>query len=280
VTIWILLALAASGLVVGFMAGLVGIGGGVLFVPLLYFFYGHPAWSGIALDPALHAVVSHATSLFVIVPTSALGTWTYHRAGAVAWRSALPIAGFSILAALVGSQLAPAIPAAVLKLGFGVLLLVFGSRMLRARSGDVAADRHPRLVVGALSGLAVGLMSALLGVGGGIVAIPILLYVMGLKLDKVAATSLAIIAFTALAAVVGYGVSGWGRADLPAGSVGFVHVFAGIPLLVGAVIAVSVGARVNQKLGNRMLRLLFGALFVLLGLRLATQHLSVLPGIG
>ncbi len=279
-TIWILLALVASGLLVGFMAGLVGIGGGVLFVPLLYFFYGHPAWSGVALAPEIQAVVAHATSLFVIAPTSAMGAWTYHRAGAVSWRSAMPIAGFSILAALAGSQLAPLIPAEVLKLGFGLLLLVSGARMLRSRSGETRSRPRPHVAVGALSGLVVGLMSALLGVGGGIVAIPILLYVVGLSLDKVAATSLAIIVFTALAAVVGYGVAGWGRPGLPDGSLGFVHVLAGIPLLVGALMAVSVGASVNQQISNRRLRLLFGGLFVLLGLRLAIQHATALPGIG
>lgn len=277
-TIWVLLALAASGLVVGFLSGLVGIGGGVLIVPLLYFFYGHAGWSGVALAPDLHAVVAHATSLFVIAPTSALGTWTYHRVGAVAWREALPIAGFSVVAAIVASQLAPAIPAPVLKLGFGALLVFSGLRLLLPRQGT-PTDGGAGLVVGALSGLVVGALSAMLGVGGGIVAIPILVYFVGLRLEKVAATSMAIIVFTALAAVLGYAAGGLGEAGLPPGSVGYVHYLAGLPILAGSLAAVGLGARANQRLNARTLRLVFGILFLLLGLRLILQNATALPGL-
>jgi uncharacterized membrane protein YfcA len=280
VTLWVLLSLAGSGLAVGFLSGLVGIGGGVLIVPLLYFFYGHPDWSGASVPADVQAVVSHATSLFVIVPTSALGTWTYHRVGAVAWRSAVPIAAFSVLAALGGSQIAPMIPAPILKLGFGVLLLVSGSRLLGSRDRTGTPGERPHLVVGALAGLAVGLMSALLGVGGGIVAIPILVYLVGLRLEKVAATSMAIIVFTALAGVVGYAVGGAGAAEMPPGSVGYVHYLAGLPILIGAMAAVGLGAKVNQRLDTRRLRILFGLLFIVLGARLALQNAAVIPGLG
>lgn len=247
----------------------------MLIVPLLYFFYGHPDWSGVVLDPALHAVVAHATSLFIIVPTSVLGTWTYHRARAVAWRAALPIAAFSVIAALVGSQVAPTLPAPALKLGFGALLLVSGARMLRPGRGDAIGAGRSRLLVGAASGVAVGFLSALLGVGGGIVAIPILVYVVGLTLSKVAATSMAIIVFTALAAVFGYAVAGLNESGLPSGSLGYVHYLAGLPILAGALVAVSAGARVNQRLDTDKLRLIFGLLFILLGLRLAVQNILV-----
>ncbi len=279
-TIWVLLTLAGAGLGIGFLSGLVGIGGGVLIVPLLYFFYGHAGWSGVELAPELHAVVAHATSLFIIAPTSALGTWTYHRRGKVAWRAALPIALFSVVAALVASQVASAIPAPWLKLGFGVLLVVSGLQMLRPGSRDAPEEGRPGLWIGALSGVAVGLMSALLGVGGGIIAIPILVYFVGLSLDKVAASSMAIIVFTALAAVAGYAVAGLGEAGLPSGSVGYVHYLAGLPILAGALLAVSSGARVNQRLDPRKMRLLFGVLFLVLGVRLLIQNASALPGLG
>lgn len=270
-----LLSLAASGLLVGFVSGLIGVGGGVLIVPLLYFFYAHPAWSGVGLGPDLQAVVSHATSLFVIVPTAIVGTWTYHRAGAVAWRVALPIALFSILAALATTQLTPRVPGDALKLLFGVFLLVSGLQLLRPRRMAEREVGRPRLWVGALAGVAVGMVSALLGVGGGIVAIPILVYGVGLGLEKVAATSLAIIVFTAAAAVVGYAAVGPGPGAMPVGSVGYIHYLAGLPILVGAMVSVGAGARMNQRLETRSLRLLFGLAFILLGLRLAVANAGV-----
>ncbi|HUG41966.1 MAG TPA: sulfite exporter TauE/SafE family protein [Longimicrobiales bacterium] len=276
-TIGVLLALALAGLAVGFLSGLVGIGGGVLIVPLLYFFYATPSWSGVAVPGHLEAVLAHATSLFVIVPTSALGTWTYHRAGAVAWRAALPIALFSVLAAVAGSLLAPRVPAPVLKLGFGILLVFSGARLLwPPRAGARPRRVRTSLWLGAVAGVAVGFMSALLGVGGGIVAIPILVYLVGLRLDRVAATSMAIIVFTALAGVVSYALSGAGTEGLPPGSVGYVHAAAGAPILVGSLLAVTLGARANLRLHDRHLRLLFGGLFLLLGLRLVLQNLGAL----
>ena len=242
-------------------------------MPLLYFFYGHPGWSGTVVAPELEAVIAHATSLFVIVPTSALGTWTFHRAGAVAWRAALPIAFFSILAAIAGSFIAPLVPGQVLKLGFGLLLVFSGLRLLRTRKGAPARAVHANIGVGAVAGLAVGFLSALLGVGGGIIAIPILVYLVGLRLDKVAATSMAIIVFTALAGVVSYAAIGAGTEGLPPGSVGYVHLLAGLPILVGSLLAVPLGARANQRLDDARLRLLFGAVFILLGAQLVVQNL-------
>ncbi|MBW3553299.1 MAG: sulfite exporter TauE/SafE family protein [Gemmatimonadetes bacterium] len=277
-TIGVLLALAGAGLAVGFLSGLVGIGGGVLIVPLLYFFYGHPGWSGVLVPSDLEAVIAHATSLFVIVPTAALGTLTYHRAGAVAWRAAVPIALFSVVAAIAGSFGAPLIPVPVLKLGFGLLLVFSGVRMLWPRKKGAAQAVRTHVGVGALAGLAVGFMSALLGVGGGIIAIPILVYLVGLKLDKVAATSMAIIMFTALAGVITYAAIGVGIEGLPPGSVGYVHAAAGIPILAGSLLAVPLGARANQRMDDRRLQLMFGALFLLFGLRLVVENFGAAAG--
>lgn len=275
----VLLALAAAGIGVGFLSGLVGIGGGVLIVPLLYFFYGHPDWGGVEVPGRLEAVIAHATSLFVILPTSALGTWTYQRAGLVAWRAAVPIALFAGIAAIAGGLVAPQLPVRVLKLGFGLLLVASGAQLLRREKGaPVERSAGTHLVLGAVGGVAVGLLSALLGVGGGIVAIPILIYLVGLRLDQVAGTSMAIIVFTALAGVTTYALSGAGAEGLPPGSVGYIHLAAGVPILVGSLAAVRLGARANQRLGDRRLRALFAVLFLLLGVRILIENLGVFVG--
>lgn len=269
----------AFGLVVGFTAGLVGIGGGVLMVPFLYFVYDGlaatlgPEWT-FAGD--LHATVAHATSLFVIVPTAAFGAWSYHRSGRVSWRTAIPLGLFSIPGGIVGARIAIVLPAEILKLAFGVFLVATAVQL--TRKGRAAEERPLRLSpwVTIPVGLTVGTFSALLGVGGGLVAIPLMLYVVGLPIEKVAATSLAVIVFAASAGTLTYVLSGAGHAGLPAGSLGYVHVSAGLPLLVGSMLTVQLGARVNQRMKVKTLRMMFAVLLLVLGLRLVAQSVGLI----
>jgi uncharacterized membrane protein YfcA len=260
------------GLLVGLVSGLIGIGGGVLIVPFLYLFYASPGWSGVEVSPVLATTVAHATSLFVIVPTALRGTWAYHRAGLVSWRAALPIAAGAMASAVVGALIAPAVPQHVLRIAFGGLLTYTGFDLARGeRRGVEREGRRPRLWTSLAAGLLVGVFSAMLGVGGGIIAIPLLIYVVGLDLQKVAATSLAIVMFSALAGTVTYGASGMG-AGAPPGSVGYVHITAALPILLGSVLSVRWGATLNQRLGRRRLRRLFSVLFLGLGIYLIVRN--------
>jgi uncharacterized protein len=254
----------------------VGIGGGVLIVPFLYFFYGHAGWSGVDLAQALHATVSHATSLFIIVPTAVVGTLTYARAGLVAWRAAWPIAAFSVAAAAAGALVASRVPQEVLRFGFGVFLLFTAVQLVSQRRGAVAGELRLTLALSGLTGILVGLLSAVLGVGGGLVAIPLLLYVVRLDVEQVAATSLAIVVAAATAGTLTYIAAGTGAAGLPPGSLGYVHVAAALPMLPGAMIAARFGAKLNQRLDPRRLRWTFAVLCVVLGARLVVANLGAL----
>ncbi|MBI4408482.1 MAG: sulfite exporter TauE/SafE family protein [Gemmatimonadetes bacterium] len=268
-----LAALLLGGVAVGVVAGLFGIGGGVLIVPLLYFLYEHPGWGGTAIAPALHAVIAHATSLFIIVPTAVRGTVSYHRAGLVAWRAALPIALASALAAAFGTQVALRLPAALLKVLFGTFLLATALQLLRRAGGEHRHTLRLSPAVTLLTGMLVGLVSATLGVGGGLVAIPLLVHFVGLELRRVAATSLVVAAFAATAGSFSYMLSGWGAAGLPRGSVGYVHVLAALPIVAGSLLSVPWGVRVNQRLSTRALRVAFAVLLVALGGRLILTNL-------
>ncbi|HEY8483482.1 MAG TPA: sulfite exporter TauE/SafE family protein [Longimicrobiales bacterium] len=272
-TATVLLALLGVGFAVGVLAGLVGIGGGVLIVPFLYFFYGHPGWNGVTVPPGLHATLAHATSLFIIVPTAVRGVLAYHRSGLVAWRVALPIAGAALLAAIAGARLALLLPAGALKAGFGLFLIGSGVQLIWGRTPEPRREPRGSPLAMAATGVGVGLLSALLGVGGGLVAIPALIYLVGLDLRRVAATSLAIVLFAAIAGTVTYVVSGWGAPGLPPGSLGYVHFAAALPILVGSILAVRWGVLINQRLPTRLLQQVFGVLLGVLGLQLAVENL-------
>lgn len=245
-------------------------------VPLLYLFYSHPEWSGTGISPALEPAVAHATSLFVIMPTALLGVSTYRRAGLVPWRLVLPVALGATLGAVAGAQIAMAVPGALLKLAFGLLVVASGVQLAVGRRS--AAERPLRSGLGLLIaiGLLVGLTSALLGVGGGVIAIPLLAHVVRLDLQRVTGVSLGVMAFASLAGTASYVIGGVGVEGLPPGSLGYVHLWAALPLLAGSLLSVGWGARVNQRLGVGRLRWVFGAAFLIIGIKLVVENSWVL----
>ena len=274
-----LLALALTllyGGVGGGVSGLVGVGGGIVMVPLLYVLFAHPEWSGISIPPVYHAVVAHATSLFVIVPTAVAGILAYHRSKLVVWRVALPMAAAAVVAAMGGVQVAVRLRPELLKAGFGAFLFVSGLNLLIASRwegrGGEGGNKGLAFAVG--GGILIGFITALLGVGGGIVAIPLLIYLVRLDVKKVAATSLGIVVFSALTAALTYALNGWGHPELPPGSAGSIFLPAGLALLPGAVLTARFGVKLNQRLNPRTLKVLFGFVFLLIGFRLLLGNIQ------
>jgi uncharacterized membrane protein YfcA len=240
-------------------------------VPFLYFLFEVPAFSGVVVPLEEQAVVAHATSLLVIVPTAVSGLRAYRKAGLVDWHLVLPMAAGAMLAAVGGALLAEHLPGAVLKVAFGLFLLATGLRLLRPgrrEDGSVDEGRHHGRVTYAASGAAVGAFSALLGVGGGLVAIPILIYVVHLELRRVAATSLGLVVFAAVSGTVTYAVAGWDTPGLPGGTWGYVFLPAALALAPGAVVGARWGAALNQRMDARLLRLTFAVLFLAIGVRI------------
>ncbi len=189
----------------------------------------------------------------------------------------------SVVTAIVGARVAVAVPGELLKLVFALFLLTVAARLLFGKSGRGTAKqlvtedrvRPGRAVAG---GAAVGFFSALLGVGGGLVAIPVLIYGLHLPLRKVSATSLALITFTALTGVLAYAVSGWASPPLAAGVVSYFHLPAALALAVGALVAVPLGTGTQLRLPTHTLRWLFAVVFFLLGARIAAVNLLNLLG--
>jgi len=258
---------------VGVASGLLGIGGGVLVVPFLYLLMAGASWSGLVVAPAQEAAVAHATSLALIIPTALSGILAYRRSRALE----LPPLGLLVVGAavgaLVGSAVATSSPASLLKAAFGVFLLVMAARLfgLVPSPQDMAASETGAGMggrgAGMLGGGTIGFFSAMLGVGGGLVAIPILLRWGRIPLERVVPVSLVLVVFASMAGTAGYAVQGWGREGLPAGAVGFVHLPTLVAMLPGAVLLAPVGAAWNQRMPVATLRRVFGVLLLLVGVR-------------
>lgn len=258
--------LIVTGAVVGFTAALLGVGGGFILVPIMYWVM---AGAGVSDDIALRT--AFGTSLLVIVPTVLSSTWRHHKNGAVAWRAALILGGCGAVGALGGSTLAAYLSCGALKMGFGVFILVISARMLIGiRSEGTASDwsSTPRTVPLVALGLAMGVISGLTGLGGGALMVPALVLLFHFPMLRAVATSSAAIIFTAPGGIIGYVVHGLGVAGRLPYSIGYVNIAVFLALIVLSVPMAQVGAKTAHSIDGRRLRLLFVVLMVYVGLRM------------
>lgn len=259
--------LVIAGALVGFVAALLGVGGGFVMVPIMYWVL---AGSGVTDDIALRT--AFGTSLLVIVPTVLSSTWRHHKNGAVVWRVALILGGCGAIGALAGSTLAAHLPCEALKVGFGVFIIVIAIRMLVGiRNEGVVADwtLSPRTVPLVLLGITMGIISGLTGLGGGALMVPALVLLFRFPMLRAVGTSSAAIIFTAPGGIIGYIVHGLGVPGRLPYSVGYVNLAVFAALIILSVPMAQVGARVAHAIDGRKLRLLFVVLMVYVGLRMA-----------
>ncbi len=179
---------------VGVTLGLLGGGGSILTVPLLAYVAGMDAKQAIA------------TSLLVVGATSAVGAVSHARAGRVQWRTGLMFGVAGMAGAYAGGLLARFIPGTVLLIGFAVIMIATAVAMLRGRRNiDAGAENRP-IPVGKvlLEGLVVGLVTGLVGAGGGFLVVPALALLGGLPMPVAVGTSLVVIAMKSFAGLAGY----------------------------------------------------------------------------
>ncbi|OPZ88232.1 MAG: Sulfite exporter TauE/SafE [bacterium ADurb.Bin429] len=243
------------GIVAGLFSGLLGVGGGVLLVPAMV----------LLLHYSQHR--AHGTSLAVILFVAVAGLSGYIRAGQISWPIAGGLAVGGILGAVLGARLAGKLPAATLRRVFGAFLILVALRMLydvagalvwghsavAAENGLAMADEWPALVSPGI-GLVAGILSGLLGVGGGIILVPAMVLLLGLSQTMAQGISLAVIIPTAISgAVVHYRQGNIQLRDV-------------LWLAVGGVAGGLGGSELALVLPVLALRGLFGVLMVVVGI--------------
>lgn len=269
-----------TGLAVGLVSALAGIGGGVLIVPMLYLVYSH---TSVGLSG--QTVAAHATSLCAGMVAALLGIRRYHHAAAIAWPFALwygvPGAVSAFLTARIVTRLSEA---GWVRTAFGIFLLIAALDMIRKAVSHrdlPAAEEAARAAVPgpgrraalALIGVGGGAVSALLGIGGGLLAVPAFFYIARLPVRTVAPTSLVAVGLATMAGTAGYVSAGPGP-EVSGLMAGFVDLRMAIPLALGAALTVPLGVRLNRGFHPTTLYWIFAALLGVLGARLAWQGLG------
>lgn len=254
-----LLLMLAAGAAAGVLVGLIGVGGGILYGPILL---ATLRAAGVD-DPVLTPLVA-GTSLFCVLLASLAGTWAQWRRGAVDLGVAARVGLFAAVPVVATTALVSTQPwyderafAGVL----GAVLVLTVIRLLRRRPPAEEAAPQPATPTAArlaVTGTGAGVLSSLAGVGGGVVLVPALHGLVRLPFKAATATSTAAIVPIALAGVASYTVAGW-NAQVPVGAIGYVHWVHALALALPAMATARWGVRLAHRLPVQTVRYVFAA---------------------
>jgi uncharacterized membrane protein YfcA len=257
------------GAVAGFLAGLFGIGGGVLLVPLFLFVFpriGFPA------DTLVHTALG--TSLAIILPTAISATFGHRKRGNVDWHIVAWLALASIGGAALGSSLASLVSGAALKGCFGAMLVAIGLKffLLHPHLPPIETEARPigRLL---LVGFVGGFFSSFFGIGGGVVTVPLMVILLRLPIHLAVGCSSAMIVVSAASAALGYVFHGWGRPDLAPYAMGYVCVPVAALTSLATIPGARFGVRIASALPQGKMVKAFASLMILLGGRMVILYL-------
>jgi len=265
-----LIAMAFAGLLGGFVAGLLGVGGGIIIVPVLYFVLG-----SMGVDDAVRMKIAVATSLTTIIITSASSARSHNKRNAVD-KSLLKSWGIPIFFGVVaGTIIGGYANGMVLTLVFAAVAMLVAINMLVRGNKAAITDGFPNKFVKAISGLGVGLFSAMMGIGGGTLSVPILT-AFNFDIRKAVGTASAIGFIIAIPGTIGYALTGLGVEGLPPGSVGYLNLYALAALAPLTALMAPVGAKVAHHIDRKTLAYSFAAFLIVTSLRMfydSAQHL-------
>lgn len=256
-----LLAYVVLGVVTGFFAGLFGIGGGAVMVPMLTVMF---AAQNLSDSVIVHLALG--TSMATIIPTSIASLRAHHQHGAVLWPAVQGLAPGIIIGTFGATFLAALLSPRPLAIIFCCFMLFVATQMILNRKPHPGREL-PGLVGLSSVGAGIGGVSALVAIGGGTMTVPFLSWC-NVRIQTAIGTSAAVGLPIAVAGTLGYLLNGWGAADLPARALGFVYWPAVLAMATASLFSAPMGARLAHRLPVATLKKLFAALVVVLALQM------------
>jgi len=256
------LGLVVTGIVAGILAGLLGVGGGIVIVPVLYYVF-----TVLGIDEAIRMHLAVGTSLGTIILTSIRSVRAHHKRGAVDWallRSwALPI----LFGVVVGTLTAAYVSGRTLEAVFATVALIVAANMAFGRESWKLGESLPAYPFQAAIAWVIGLLSAMMGIGGGTFGVTVLtLY--GRTAQQAVATSAGLGLLISVPGALGFVASGWGEPGLPPGSLGYLN-FVGLILIVPlTVLAAPWGANLAHAISHTALKRAFALFLAITSIRM------------
>ena len=265
ITIQILLIYALTGVFAGLIGGMLGLGGGIIIVPILHYIFGQ---QGFAPSVLMHQAVT--TSLATIVITSVFAAYEHHRKKAVIWPVTNSIAPGIIIGAFLGVFIAGSLPSSTLRIFFGCFEILVAIQIwfdLRPKPKRAKFTRTLSKGDFVFSGTIIGLFSTILGVGGGTLTVPFLLW-FNFHLRNAIAISSACSIPIALVATITFIVISWDNSNVFVHSVGYLYWPAAFIIMMMTIFFAPLGARLAHYLPIEILKRIFAVLLLFIGIKM------------
>ncbi|MES9962549.1 MAG: sulfite exporter TauE/SafE family protein [Candidatus Sedimenticola sp. 20ELBAFRAG] len=251
------------GSIAGLFAGLLGVGGGLIIVPALVWVFSS---NGFSQEVIVHLAVG--TSLATIVVTSISSVRAHHLRGAVLWERVVELAPGIVIGAWCGALVADFLPTFWLQRVFACFAILVGLQMAFGAKSEAHRELPDRAGM-TLAGWVIGMVSAIVGIGGGSLTVPFLSWC-SVNIRNAVATSAACGLPIAVAGAIGFVVAGWGDDGLPPMSTGFVFWPGFLAIVSASYLLAPVGAKLAHTLPVDVLKKVFSVLLLVLGLKMLT----------
>ena len=266
--IFVITLMALSAIPVGFMAGLFGIGGGLITVPILFYIFNF-----IGLDQAFIMHLAVGTSFSIIIPTSVISTMTHMKYKAVDLKIVKTFGIFVIFGVILGTIFAANLKTSNLILFFSVMTMIFALIFLTSKEKINPKKKEINLFFRTIIGFSSGFLSAPMGIGGGIINTPIL-KMFGYSINTAIGSSAAIGFLIALIGAIGFIVTGnYLKIDAPL-SLGFVNIPAFLIFVPITMFMAKIGAKTVHKVDRKLVGKLFGIFLLIVSCRLFYEYFS------
>tara|TARA_B110000444_G_C18803894_1_gene578911 strand:+ start:926 stop:1711 length:786 start_codon:yes stop_codon:yes gene_type:complete len=254
---------------VGFVAGLFGIGGGLITVPFLYYIFGS---LGIAQEYIMHLAVG--TSFAIIIPTSTVSVLTHHKFKAVDFNIVKSYGIFVILGVMVGTVFAATLKTKSLVLFFSIIILFLGIYLILIKEKEKNIIIKIKLHLKIILGFVVGFISAPMGIGGAIMNVPILKF-FGYSINKAIGSAAAIGFLIALFGAIGFLISGsYLKTNLPL-SVGFLNIPAFLIFIPITTFMARIGARTVHRIDKNKISKFFGIFLLIISIKFMFEYFKL-----
>jgi uncharacterized membrane protein YfcA len=249
------LGLVIAGVVGGLIAGMLGVGGGIVIVPILYH-----VLAGLGFDESLRMHLAVGTSLATIIPTSISSLRAHSKKGTVDWALLKSWIIPMILGVAIGTALAAYVNGRTLSLIFGIVALPVALNMAFGKESWRLANRIPPAPAGWALPVGIGWLSSMMGIGGGTLGVPTM-NLCNFPIHRAVGTAAGFGVIISIPATIGMALGGWGAPNLPPYSLGYVNLLGFILIAPVSVLMAPAGAHLAHMMNQKRLKLMF-ALFI------------------